>query len=159
MYIAFRRVYTSQFGQMLDVGVTVSFGALHGHDTHPPPLSFHSAHLTHLILPFKNPLLHLLRHTCYIVRRYFLNSPAFLRYCQLNSGCNVPKRMDSTLHFSTNPVPTLPSPSSLYRILNLSQFFQLSIRVRVISKKGRHPMEFISQNVTCSKSLYCLILG
>jgi len=145
MHIAFHRVYTSQFGQMLDVGVTVSVAALHGHETHPPPLSFHSAHL---ILPFKNPPLHLLRHTCYIVRRYFLNSPSFLRYCQLNSGCNVPQRMDSTLHFSTNPVPTLPSSNSLYRTPNLSHFFKLSIRLRVISKKGRHPMEFSSRSVT-----------
>jgi hypothetical protein len=151
MYITFHRVYTSQFGQMLDVGVTVPVAALHGHDTHPHPLSFHSAHLTHLthhIPPFKNPQLHLLRHTCYIVRRYFLNSPSCLRYCQLNSGCNVPQRMDSTLHFSANPIPTLPSSNSLYRIPNLSHLFKLSIRLRVISKKGIHPMEFRSQSVT-----------
>jgi len=122
---------------MLDVGVTVSVAALHGHETHPLPLSFHSAHLTHLILPFKNPPLHVLRHTCYIVRRYFLSFPSFLRYCQVNSGCNVPQRMDSTLHFSTNPVPTLPSTNSLYRIPNLSHFFKLSIRLRVISKKKK----------------------
>lgn len=152
MYITFHRVKLPSLVKCWTQGS--QFPLLHYTDTTLTllhSLSFNSAHLTHLthlIVPFKNPQLHLLRHTCYIVRRYFLNSPSFLRYCQLNSGCNVPQRMDSTLHFSTNPIPTLSSSDSLYRIPKPSQFFKLSIRLRVMSKKGIHPMEFISQSVT-----------
>jgi hypothetical protein len=121
---------------MLDVGVAASFAALHKHYNHPPHSLSHFSLLTLLTLHshFKILTPHLLRHTCYIVRRYFFNSPPFLRYCQLNSGCNVPQRMDSTLHFSSKPTPILPSSTSLYRFPNLSYFFKLSVHLSVTGK-------------------------